>query len=193
MERRHPQRGAGRAGRRSGQAQIGLACIAELLDGALPPALRRTGHDHAGQRGTRSSPRSWSGCSSTAGSCSRGRWTAGELVGPDRGAGGARLGPGGALGPARRRCQLDEKRVAQEASVVGRIFWDHRGRPRSGPSDAERFRSICVACASKELVAPRAPSTVAPAPASGPSTTCSCATWPTSRCPSPTAPSCICA
>lgn len=55
---------------------------------------------------------------------------------------------------------LDEKRVAQEASIVGRIFWDTvvahvRGRPTGEVS--EHLRGLRT----KELVAPRAPSTVA--------------------------------
>ena len=55
---------------------------------------------------------------------------------------------------------VEEKRVAQEASVVGRIFWDVvvaslRNRPVENVSNALRGLRV------KELVAPRVPSTMA--------------------------------
>ena len=56
--------------------------------------------------------------------------------------------------------EAEEKRVAQEASVVGRIFWDvivAHLRDRPAQEVAEALRGMRV----KELVAPRVPSTMA--------------------------------
>ena len=103
-----------------------MALIDDLLGGALPTAFASVWWPWP--TATHSSPRSWCACSSTRACCAThdGAW---QLVGPVT----ERRVPGSVQAVLSARLDElagEEKRVAQEAAVVGRIFWDvDRGAP----------------------------------------------------------------
>ena len=139
----------------------------------------------ARRRATRSSPRRWCACSWIAGRCASrtatGSWptTSGSIDIPPS--------VQAVLAARLDTLPAEEKRVAQDAAVVGRIFWDvvvahlaQAGTRAHPASSSGACASRTSSCSAGRRRSPRLPST-----ASG---TSSSAMSPTTRCPSATAP-----
>ena len=148
------------------------------------PARRRFAREwSAWRRATRSSPRSSSGCSSIEASFDW-RTAPGSWPGRSRRSRSRRRSrpssPPGSTG-----CPGDEKRLAQNAAVVGRIFWDVLRRPSRAARVPGRPATCSVGCGSRSSSC-RASRRRWPAPRSSASAMSSSVTWPTTRCRSAT-------